>query len=170
MLSKLLRTNWLCFVWMTYFISKEVYIRYSRENWLDEFKICWHITNLDAKLLPNLKHILDYEQYRRLVGKLNYFNVTQTDISFINNMVSQFFNSPCEDHKKTIIRILKFIKRFLGKGLLYDSNHHTSIVCYSNVDWKLSHFDKWSISRYCVSIGSNLISWKSRKIKCCDNI
>jgi len=89
----------------------------------------------NTKLLPNQGELIfDPEQYRRLVGKLNYLTVTRPDISFAVSVVSQFLNSPCEDHWNAVIRILKYIKRSLGKGLLYGSNNHTRVVCYSNAD------------------------------------
>jgi len=47
--------------------------------------------------------------------------------------------------------------------LLYGSNNYTGVVCYLNVDWARSPSDRRSTSRYCVSIGGNLISWKSKK-------
>jgi len=91
---------------------------------------------------PNTKLLLnqgepmsDPEQYRKLVGKLNYLTVTHLDISFAVSMVSRFLNSPCEDHWNAVIRILKYIKGSLGKWLLYGFNNHTRVVFYSDVDW-----------------------------------
>jgi len=98
-----------------------------------------------------------------LVGKLNYLIVTRPDISFAVSVVSQFLNSPYENHWNAVIHILKYIKRSPRKGLLYGSNNHTRVVCYSNADWAGSLSDRRSTSRYCVSIGGNLISWKSKK-------
>ena len=49
------------------------------------------------------------------------------------------------------------------KGLLYDHNNDSKVVCYSDVDWVGSLSDRRSTSRYCVLIGDNLISWKSMK-------
>ena len=118
----------------------------------------------NTKLLPYQgKPMWDPEQYRRLVGKLNYLTVTRFDISFIVIVVSQFLNSPCEDHWNAVIRILKYIKGSPSKGLLYGSNNHTRVFCYSDVDWARSPSDWRSTSGYCVSIESNLISWKSKK-------
>ena len=47
--------------------------------------------------------------------------------------------------------------------MLYGSNNHTRVVCYSNADWAGSPCDRRSTSQYYVSIGGNFISWKSEK-------
>jgi len=59
--------------------------------------------------------------------------------------------------------ILKYIKGSLGKDMLYGHNNHTRIICYSNADWAGTPSNRRSTSGYCVSIGDNLISWKSKK-------
>ena len=70
----------------------------------------------NVKLLPNQGEPLsDPEKYRRLVGKLNYLTIIRLDISFVVNVVSQFLNSPCEDHWNAVICILKYIKDSPGK-------------------------------------------------------
>jgi len=118
----------------------------------------------NVKLLPSQgEPLLDLEKYRRLVGKLNYLSVTRLDISFAVSVVSQFLNSPCVDHLNAVTYILKYIKGSLGKGLLYGHNDHTGVVCYTDADWAGSPSDRRSISGYCVFIGGNLISWKSKK-------
>ena len=47
--------------------------------------------------------------------------------------------------------------------MLYENRGHTQIIGYSDADWVGSPTDRRSISRYCVFIGGNLISWKSKK-------
>jgi len=51
----------------------------------------------------------------------------------------------------------------MEKGLLYGSNNHIRVVCYSDSDWAGSPSDKRSTYGYCVSIGGNLILCKSNK-------
>ena len=118
----------------------------------------------NAKFLPSQGEPLSNpEKYRRLVGKLNYLTVTRPDISFAVSVVSQFLNSSCVDHLNVVTCILKYIKGSSGKGLLYGHNDHTGVVCYTDTDWAGSPSDRRSTSGYCVSIESNLISWKSKK-------
>ena len=47
--------------------------------------------------------------------------------------------------------------------MLYENKGHTQIVGFSDTDWAGSLTDRRSTSRYCVFIGGNLISWKSKK-------
>ena len=58
---------------------------------------------------------------------------------------------------------MKYIKGYLRKGLLYGHNTHSKVVCYSDADWVGSPFDRKSTFGYCVLIGDNLISRKSKK-------
>ncbi|RVW15160.1 Retrovirus-related Pol polyprotein from transposon RE1 [Vitis vinifera] len=78
----------------------------------------------------------DPGRYRRLVGKLNYLTITHPDISF--------------PHTRP-------------KVVLYENRGHTQVVGYTDADWAGSPTDRRSTSGYCVFIGGNLISWKSKK-------
>ena len=60
----------------------------------------------------------DPERYRRLVGKLIYLTITRPDLSFAVGIVSQFMQTPCLGHWNAIIRILRYLKKALGQGLL----------------------------------------------------
>ncbi|RVW53684.1 Retrovirus-related Pol polyprotein from transposon RE1 [Vitis vinifera] len=50
-----------------------------------------------------------------------------------------------------------------AQGVLYENRGHTQVVGYTNADWVGSPTDRRSTSGYCVFIGGNLISWKSKK-------
>ncbi|RVW89814.1 Retrovirus-related Pol polyprotein from transposon RE2 [Vitis vinifera] len=118
----------------------------------------------NVKLVPGQGEPLgDPGRYRRLVGKLNYLTITRPDISFPVSVVSQFLQSPCDSHWDAVIRILRYIKSTPSQGVLYENRGHTQVVGYTDADWAGSPTDRRSTSGYCVFIGGNLISWKSKK-------
>lgn len=118
----------------------------------------------NVKLLPDQgEPYSDPGRYRRLVGKLNYLTLTRPDISFPVSVVSQFLNSPCDSHWNAVVRILKYIKRAPGNGLVFTNRGHTNIVGYSDANWAGDASDRRSTSGYCIFVGGNLISWKSKK-------
>ncbi|RVW47783.1 Retrovirus-related Pol polyprotein from transposon RE1 [Vitis vinifera] len=90
----------------------------------------------NVKLVPGQGEPLgDPGRYRRLVGKLNYLTITRPDISFP-------YTRP-----RCVVR----------------EQRSYSVVGYTDADWAGSPTDRRSTSGYCVFIGGNLISWKSKK-------
>ena len=125
---------------------------------------------VDTLMDPNVKLVPgqgesfgDPGRYRRLVGKLNYLTITRPDISFPVSVVSQFLQSPCDSHWDAVIRILRYIKSTPGQGVLYENRGHTQVIGYTDADWAGSPTDRRSTFGYCVFIGGNLISLKSKK-------
>ncbi|WJZ82879.1 hypothetical protein VitviT2T_002603 [Vitis vinifera] len=118
----------------------------------------------NVKLIPGQGEPLgDPGRYRRLVGKLNYLTITRLDISFLVSVVSQFLQSPCDSHWDVVIRILRYIKSTPSQGVLYENRGYTQVVGYTDADWAGSPTDRCSTFGYCVFIGGNLISCKSKK-------
>ena len=92
--------------------------------------------NPNVKLVPGQGEPLrDLGRYRRLVGKLNYLTITWPDISFPVSVVSQYLQSPCDNHWDVVIRILRYIKGTPGHGMLYEDRGHTQIVGYKDAYW-----------------------------------
>jgi len=58
---------------------------------------------------------------------------------------------------------LCYLKVAPGRGILYKDHGHTRVECFSDADWVGSREDRRSTSRYCVFVGGNLVSWKSKK-------
>ena len=76
--------------------------------------------NLNTKLMPQTEKLaVDKGRYQHLVGKLIYLTHTRLDISFAVSIVSQFLGNPSIDHLEAVNRILKYLKKDLGKGLMF---------------------------------------------------
>nr|KYP61339.1 hypothetical protein KK1_015826 [Cajanus cajan] len=125
---------------------------------------------IDSPMDPNKKLVADHgepfsdpKRYRRIVGKLIYLTITRPDISFAVGVVSQFMQAPYIDHWNVVTRILRYIKKDPRQGLLYEDKGNTQISCYCHADWAGSPINRHFTTRYCVFIGGNIISWKSKK-------
>ena len=105
----------------------------------------------------------DLERYKRLVGKLNYLIVTRPDIAHSVSVVSQYMSSPTVDNWAAVEHILCYLKGAPGRGILYSNHGHNRVECFTDVDWVRSKEDRRSTSGYCVFVGGNLVSWKSKK-------
>lgn len=60
------------------------------------------------------------------------------------------------------MRILRYLKKESGQGLLFSDTGHLEVDGYSDADWTVNPNDR-STTGYCVFVGGNLDSWKSKK-------
>ena len=109
----------------------------------------------------------DPERYRRLFRKLNYLSVTHPDIVHSVSVISQYMSAPTVDHRVAVEQILCYLKGAPGRGILYSNHVHNIIECFSDAYWAGSKEDRRSTLGYYVFVGGNLVSWKSKKTKCC---
>jgi hypothetical protein len=64
---------------------------------------------------------------------------------------------------KAVRRILRYLKGCHGKGILFSRCGNLDVEGYSDADWGGNIDDRKSTSRYCVFVGRNLVSWRSKK-------
>ena len=72
-------------------------------------------------------------------------------------------SSSTVDNWAVVEHILCYLKGVLGRGILYSNHGHNRVECFTDVDWVGSKEDRRSTSGYCVFVGGNLVSWKSKK-------
>jgi Reverse transcriptase (RNA-dependent DNA polymerase) len=115
------------------------------------------------KLSAEAEEPVDREKYQRLVGRLIYLSHTCPDISFAVSVVSRYMHDPREGHMDVVYQILRYLKNAPGKGLIFRKNGHLNIEGYCDSDRASCSDDRKSTSEYCMFIGGNLVSWKSKK-------
>ncbi|KAM6545684.1 hypothetical protein CsatB_026420 [Cannabis sativa] len=103
------------------------------------------------------------QQYRSLVGALQYATLTRPEITFAVNKVCQFMHCPLESHWKTVKRILRYLKGTLDYGLDMSRPTSLDLVGFCDADWASDIDDRRSTTSFCVYLGSNLIYWSSKK-------
>ena len=107
---------------------------------------------------------VDKGSYQRLVGRLMYLAHTRPDLAYALSIVSQFMHNPEEQHINAVMRILRYLKSVLGKGVLFTKNVDCqSVDAYSDVDWAGAIDDIRSTSGYFTFVGGNLVTWRSKK-------
>lgn len=107
----------------------------------------------------------DVQLYRNSVGALQYVTITRPELLFAVNKVCQFMQRPLEEHWKAVKRIFQYLNRTLDYGLHFvkDLSISLNLVGFSDADWASDIDDRWSTIGYCLFLGSNLISWQSKK-------
>jgi len=89
-------------------------------------------------------------QYQRLVGKIIYLSQTRPNIPYAVSVVSQFMHDPRERHLQAVNRIIQYLKAL-------------SIKIYTDVEYARSIVDRKSTTGYCMFLGGNLVTWRSKK-------
>lgn len=67
---------------------------------------------------------------------------------------------PMVKHLEALEQILCYLA--LRRGILYDNHSHNRVECFANADWAGSKINR-STTGYCIFVGGNLVSWKSKK-------
>jgi hypothetical protein len=58
---------------------------------------------------------------------------------------------------------MRYLKGTMDYGLSYDGDHDFTLSGYTDADWAGSIANKKNTSGCCLSLGSAMISWQSRK-------
>lgn len=101
--------------------------------------------------------------YRTIVGGLQYLSLTRPDACFAIHRVSQFLHQPTEDDWNSVKRILRYLKATAHHGLLLTKSKTLNLNVYSDADWASNSADRKSITGFAIFLGTNLISWNSKK-------
>ncbi|XP_019151962.1 PREDICTED: uncharacterized protein LOC109148682 [Ipomoea nil] len=105
----------------------------------------------------------DPTAYRQLVGSLMYLLITRPNLSFAVNRLCQFMHQPMQTHWVALKRVLRYVQGTMHLGLRLTPMAAPIIHAFSNSDWAGCPIDRKSTGGHAVFLGSNLLSWGSRK-------
>ena len=72
-------------------------------------------------------------------------------------------HDPRERHLQAVNRIIQYLKSSPGKGLLFKKEKNLSMKLYTDANYAESIVDRRSTTGYCMFLGGNLVTWKSKK-------
>ena len=116
-------------------------------------------------LLNSGEPLADPGEYRWLVGSPQYLALTRPDISYAVNRLSQFMHRPTSEHWQAVKRVLRYLSGTLSHGIFLRKQHTSSLHAYSDADWAGDSDDYVSTNAYIIYLGSQPISWTSKKQK-----
>ena len=72
---------------------------------------------------------------------------------------------PQTPHIKAVIRILRHLKGTSDRGVFFGKNCHLDLIAYTDADWAGDRNSRKSTFGYFTLVGSNLVTWRSKKLK-----
>ena len=106
---------------------------------------------------------IDKGQYQRLVWRLIYLSHTRPNVAYLVEVVSRFMHDPREKHIQVVHKVLQYLKATPGRGILFKRKGKLTMKAYTNVDYAGSLTNRRLTTSYCIFLGGNIISWRSKK-------
>ncbi|XP_021722723.1 uncharacterized protein LOC110690198 [Chenopodium quinoa] len=104
----------------------------------------------------------DVEKYRRLVGRLIYLSVTRPELVYSVHILSQFMRTPKEKHWDAALRVVRYLKKNPGQGILLRSDSALRLEGWCDSDWASCPLTRRSLIGLCYLVFSP-VSWKTKK-------
>jgi hypothetical protein len=101
--------------------------------------------------------------FRSLAGALQYLTFTRPDITYTVRQISLHMHDPREPHLAAMKHTLRYLQGTLDYGLLLRRSASSELTVYTDVNWAGCPDTRRSTSGYAVFLGTNLISWSSKR-------
>ena len=98
-----------------------------------------------------------------MIGSLLYLTASRPDILFSVHLCARFQSDPRETHLTIVKRILRYLKGTTNLGLMYKKTSEYKLSGYCDADYAGDRTERKSTSGNCQFLGSNLVSWASKR-------
>ncbi|KAJ4702464.1 Retrovirus-related Pol polyprotein from transposon TNT 1-94 [Melia azedarach] len=102
-------------------------------------------------------------EYRQVLGSLHYLSLSRPDVSYAVNRLAQFMHRPTSIHWLAVKRVLRYLKGTSHYGVFISTASPITLHAFADADWAGDPDTRHSTSAYVVFLGSNPISWSSKK-------
>jgi len=120
----------------------------------------------DGPSSPDEKAEMAAVPYRQLIGSLMHLAIyTRPDIMHAVTKLSQFNTNPGRIHWNQAKHLLRYLSGTKEYALQYTAGATPEIQIFSDADWAGDVDDRRSYSGMVVTVGQNIIHWKSTKQK-----
>lgn len=113
--------------------------------------------------LANMEFLDDPELYRRLIGRLIYLSVTRPDLAYSIHILSQFMQETRLEHWEAALRVVRYLKKNPGQGILLRSDSELCLEGWCDSDWASCPLTRRSLTGWFVLLGYSPVSWKIKK-------
>src|ERR1044072_1808615 len=101
-----------------------------------------------------------------MIGSLLYLTASRPNITFAVGVCARYQAQPKASHLMQVKIIIKYVNGTSEYGILYTYSTASTLIGYCDADWPGCSDDRKSTSGGCFFLGSNLISWFSKKQNC----
>jgi hypothetical protein len=106
---------------------------------------------------------MDNSEFRQIIRSLQYLSLMHLDISFAVNKLSQFMHKPTTNHWTATKRLLSYLKQAIFHGIQINKIATPTLRTYFDANWAGNMDGCMPTSAYISFLGSNPISWSSKK-------
>ncbi|PKI77849.1 hypothetical protein CRG98_001760 [Punica granatum] len=143
--------------------SKYIYDILARTSMLECKPISSPVSSKSRLSLHDGDLFQDPFLYKSVVGSLRYLSLIRSDIVYAVNQVCRFMHFPTTAHWMAVKHILRYLKGTITYDLHIRPSPISSIHGFSDTDWVGNPDDPRSISGFIVFLGSDPVSWSSKK-------
>lgn len=106
---------------------------------------------------------VDATSYHSITGSLLYLTLTRLDLVQAVNKVCQHFQNPTIKDFKEVKRMLRYLVGITQFGITFYKNNNLHLYAFCDANWGGCPITRRSTTGFCVYLGSNIISWSSKK-------